>query len=279
MNNNKRETENPLFHVDKQNHEDKLEKVPIECHNGITQNLWSSLSIETRKNIYSKCLQSSFSYGSFPEGVNNSIWSLISDEDKTDILLNTPMISSKYRSNIYKFIFDVDGANNNYDTSFSAISIVSALLLTIPFASASYFDSDFLETLTSTIENCPESSKWGKSFRDPKSIDFLINNFNQLNTNIFFASLLGIIISTVYFILKPSNLDIISKWSKLKLKFLAVLGSMTLLMNIIFLMNFGICLSSYVMVPMSNCGDDKVNWAQGIIAFVIILFLSVYLLA
>ena len=73
-------------------------------------------------------------YGSFPEGVNNTIWNIISDEDKTDILLNTHMISSKYRSNIYKFIFDLDGAINNYDTSFSAISIVSALLLTIPFA-------------------------------------------------------------------------------------------------------------------------------------------------
>ena len=183
MNNNNLETENPLFH-NKQNHEDTLEKVPIECHNGITQNLWSSLSLETRKNIYSKCLQSSMAYGSFPEGVNNSIWNIISDEDKTDILLNTHMISSKYRSNIYKFIYDLDGAINNYDTSFSAISIVSALLLTIPFASASYFDSDFLETLTSTIENCPESSRWSQK---KLSIDAVINGFNQFNTNIFFC--------------------------------------------------------------------------------------------
>jgi hypothetical protein len=188
------------------------------------------------------------------------------------------MKSAKYRSNFYNFVFDLDAASSTYDTAFSAISIVSALLLTIPFSLSSTFDSDFLETLTTTIENCPENTKWGRAFSTIHSINNVINTSNQLNTNIFFSSLIGLLVTTMYFILKPSNLEFMTKWSKVKLKLLALLGAGALFVNMISIMILGMYVSSYVMVPMSNCGDNPTTWASGIVAFILILILSLFLL-
>lgn len=189
---------------------------------------------------------------------------------------NAIIILAKYRSPIYVFFFDIYSTMSNYDSVFSTISIVSALFLTIPFATAGYFDSDFFESFQAQIESCPSNSVWGKTYAKSNKI---IDVMNQSSTNVIFCSLMGIIISTVYFILKPPNLEAIPKWSKIKLKFLALLGSTVLLVNIIYIMFVGIFVSSYMMVPLSSCGDNPIFWAGGLVGFVVIMAVSIYLLA
>jgi hypothetical protein len=161
----------------------------------------------------------------------------------------------------------------------STISIVSALLLTVPFATAGYFNSQYFEALIAAIQSCPSDIGWGQAYNSNSKIDVLINSFNSTSINGFFCSLIGIVVSTVYFVLKPVNLNAIPKWSKFKLKILALLGAITLFVNIINVMMLGIYISSYVMVPFSTCGDNKVNWAAGIVVFLILMVLSIYLLA
>lgn len=71
----------------------KLDNPPAECNEGISNELWSTLSLETRKSIYTKCVEDSMVYGSKPDGISSRIWNMISDNDKADVLLNTNMVS------------------------------------------------------------------------------------------------------------------------------------------------------------------------------------------
>jgi len=203
---------------------------------------------------------------------------MLSDEEKEDILLNTKMIPSKRRSAIYTFFFDVEGTS--YEAVFTAISIVSALLLTIPFNAAQLFNDNFFESFISAVATCPPDSKWGKGFNNNINAQHtLFNGINSMTTNSFFSSLLGISLSTIYFVLKPNDLGMLSKWNKRKLKLLALIGSLNLLLNIVFVMLIGIATVSYIMIPLSFCGDSSVNWAVSIVAYLIMLGFSIYLVA
>ena len=202
---------------------------------------------------------------------------MLSDEEKEDILLNTKMIPAKRPSAIYTFFFDVEGTS--YEAVFTAISIVSALLLTIPFNAAQLFNENFFESFSSAVATCPPDKGWGKFFNTEIAQHKLFNDINSVSTNCFFSSLLGITLSTIYFVLKPSDLSMLSKWNKRKLKLLALIGSLNLLINIVFVMVIGIATISYIMIPLSFCGDSSVNWAFSIVAFLFMLAFSIYLVA
>jgi len=202
---------------------------------------------------------------------------MLSDEEKEDILLHTKMIPAKRPSAIYTFFFDVE--STSYETVFTAISIVSALLLTIPFNAAQLFNDNFFESFSSAVASCPTDKGWGKDFNSISAQNNLFNRINEVSTNSFFSSLLGITLSTVYFVLKPSDLNMLSKWNKRKLKLLALIGSLNLLINIVFVMLIGIATVSYIIIPLSSCGISSVNWAGSIVAFLVMLTFSVYLVA
>lgn len=202
---------------------------------------------------------------------------MLSDEEKEDILLNTKMIPAKRPGAIYTFFFDVEGTS--YEAVFTTISIVSALLLTIPFNAAQLFNENFFESFISAVATCPPDKGWGKDFNNTKAQHHLFDGINSVATNSFFSSLLGISLSTVYFVLKPNDLGMLSKWNKRKLKLLALIGSLNLLINIVFVMLIGIHTVSFIMIPLSFCGDSSVSWAFGIVAFLVMLAFSIYLVA
>ena len=202
---------------------------------------------------------------------------MLSDEEKEDILLNTKMIPAKRPSAIYTFFFDVEGTS--YEAVFTAISIVSALLLTIPFNAAQLFNENFFESFSAGVATCPPDKGWGKIFNNIKAQHHLFDGINSMTTNSFFSSLLGIYLSTIYFVLKPNDVSMLSKWNKRKLKLLSLIGSLNLLVNIVFVMEIGIAMVSYIMIPLSFCGDSSVNWAFSIVAFLVMLAFSIYLVA
>ena len=107
-------------------------------------------------------------------------------------------------------------------------------------------------SLISAVAACPPDKGWVKFYNNTKAQHDLFDNINSVTTNSFFSSLLGISLSTVYFVLKPNDLGMLSKWNKRKLKLLALIGSLNLLINIVFVMLIGIWIYLYMIIILNR---------------------------
>jgi hypothetical protein len=96
--------DNPLHEMNTTLYYNKLDKPPIECNEGMSEELWSLLSIDTKRSIYAKCVEATMVYGSKPDGISSRIWNMITDDDKADVLLNTKMISGNLTTDAIKII-------------------------------------------------------------------------------------------------------------------------------------------------------------------------------
>ena len=244
----------------------------------INQELWDKLSEDTKRKIYSKVLMKSMSEGAKPNGVNNQVWNLLSDDEKVDILMNTHMIPAKRKSPLWSFLFDIDSIDIDYDTSFSAISIVSALLLTIPFNAINFFNNDIYEEIEAAITNCAENQP--DSPMAKMHIKGIVFGSQAYISAVFFTSLIGILVSTIYFIFKPSDIKAMSKRSKLKLKRLALIGSLLLFINLFCVMVLGVKSTQLFATFYDYCGEiTNVPLVLGLFFFFIVAIASFYLIA
>jgi hypothetical protein len=230
-----------------------LSKPPSICRDGITNELWCKLSKDTRKRIYSKIMMKSMAEGAMPSGINESVWVVLSDDEKIDVLINTHMVPAKQRSPLWSFIFDIESINVDYDTSFSAISIVSALLLTIPFSAFSFYNDDFFEAIRGAIIYCEENQP--HSVMAHKSLKDIVSGAQSYISAVFFSSLMGIIVSTIYFIFKPTDISALSRRSKLKIKGLALIGSTIIFINLFSVMVLGIQSIVHISTMYTYCGN------------------------
>jgi hypothetical protein len=66
--------------------------------------------------------------------------------------------NKKQISRVLRFFFDIESNDIDYDVAMSAVSIVSALLISIPFALLGVFDDSWYQDMVDSLQNCPTSS-------------------------------------------------------------------------------------------------------------------------
>lgn len=97
--------------------------------------------------------------GLFPEGISRDLWYSLSDEIKIEILMTSTLTPKKKQmSRVLRFFLDIKSNDIDYDAAMTAVSIVSALLISIPIALLSVFNDSWYQETVDAIENCPVNS-------------------------------------------------------------------------------------------------------------------------
>jgi hypothetical protein len=106
------------------------------------------------------------------------------------------------------------------DSKVSSMAVTSALVLTIPFGLFQALGNNFWSELRRAIDNCGHSN-------DIASIDNIKKNLlNNLNGALA-ASIIGILLSTFYYLLKPSSARSMTLLMKKKIRILVLVLFLT----------------------------------------------------
>jgi len=126
----------------------------------ISQEVWSILTVELKRKILHEEIKIST-----PEGISDELWKELDENLKEEILKciknnqkivngRKTCLNSRYQSSVYRFFTNFDLSDFDYDSAINAMSLVSALILTVPFSVSSSFNTDFWQTLQDQIDIC-----------------------------------------------------------------------------------------------------------------------------
>jgi len=212
-----------------------------------------------------------------PEGISKEVWDAIPTMDEKIIILNS---IKKEEDKITKlnFIQKILSRLNADDVepAMSTLSLICALILTIPFGIASMFNHEQLITLNETLSNCPEDSDFSRGGYTWKYYQSQV--LSNLACNIY-ASMVGLLIAVTYYILKPDDIYI-EKWFEVKGKILLLCMFLTTGSSIISLMNLTADLFQLITVPIEDLCEWNNNpyFLPGTIVLLFSIFLTVFLM-
>jgi hypothetical protein len=158
---------NPLANVDNNGISTRITDTDMlqEVEN-VSDEIWSILSSDIKQIIIAEENKISI-----PEGISEKLWDILADDVKRKILLciksNKGVLDNKTwwqkrdSSSVWSFFTNFESNHFEFESAIQAMSLISALILTVPFAVAGTFNSDFFETLYSQMESCDSTTIWG----------------------------------------------------------------------------------------------------------------------
>ena len=151
-----------------------------------------------------------------------------------------------FNSRILAF-FSTNPLIENPDSGIGALVLVCALILTIPFGCISFLNDAFFTGLQNALALCPD----GRSYSNQTYAMIHFRIMRTLSACIFF-SMMGLILSSVYYVFKPRPGRDLDLWCRNQGRFL--IGSMFLVtaLDIIGLIAFGTYLLEYSAVTIST---------------------------
>lgn len=133
------------------------------------------------------------------------------------------------------------------DTGIGAMVLVCALILTIPFGAFSYLNDSFLTALQKSLKQCEnEKSYSGQTFENIRSL------INKSLSACIFCSLMGLILSSVYYVFKPLPGKDLDTWCRNQGRILIASLFIVTALDIAGLMALGYCLLGYSSVQLVN---------------------------
>jgi hypothetical protein len=102
-------------------------------------------------------------------------------------------------SRVWSFFFGKSHMMEDPDAAISAMTLVCALTLTIPFSIMSYMNGTFFTDLKATLSNCPAGI--GSSAKD--SYDTVFRSMQQALWACVMCSIMGLTLSSVYYVFQP----------------------------------------------------------------------------
>lgn len=178
--------------------------VPRELEDFVSPNAWKVLRPEARSLLVLGELM-----GVCPAGIDAALWKTLSDQGKRMIKsdLHAEKLRSdkseevKYRSNVLKFFMHFESDDFNFDGGVSAMALICALLLTIPFGLLSFLNDSFWTSTGKKIDACGGSIL---STGEYGLADYQYEIVHNL-VCVIYASMSGLILSTFYYLFKPSK--------------------------------------------------------------------------
>ena len=222
------------------------QKNELERPEEINGSTWERLNDTTRKAIVDRL------YILRPPGFDSTLWDGMSDMTKkciADDLFDTLEVAESKKKEIYRrqSLGFINGRIDNYvnneasstarwwllrmtvrsrvvtfffsgvhviedpDAGIGAMVLVCALILTIPFGVLSFINDTYLTNLKAAIEGCSHmTSQSGESFH------LVRNRINISLSACMYFSMMGLIISSVYYVFKPLPGKEIDRWCRLQ---------------------------------------------------------------
>jgi hypothetical protein len=224
---NERSTGNPLH---------RASAIPEVEHpeEQIHLDIWNALkgNLALQEKIAKKALEAVA-----PKGFDAKVWELLSLEDKKAIKKKLPKQKIKTifgfelgTSNVLLFFGDMEGDNFNFDAGINSMSLICALILTIPFGLLGTLDQDHWTKVMSQLAKCP-----GGKLRTYGFDDWFMETMNNIAC-VIYSAMSGLVLSTVYYLFKPKNEAKVSHIDSIKhrvLIFLLFMSTVTCVVGLI----------------------------------------------
>ena len=250
-------------------------KSEIERPEEICASTWSKLNINTKSAIVDKL------HNLRPPGFDSTLWKSLSDLTRKSItddlyghdanidseknpklshqifrFINKRIdncfrqdLSSTYRwwllrltthSRVVTFFFSGVHVIEDPDAGIGAMVLVCALILTIPFGTFSYVNPQFLSNLSTALLACPDEKSYsGESYGQ------IHDRMTASLSACMYFSLMGLIISSVYYVFKPLPGKGIDRWCRLQGRILMLSLFIVTAAAISSLMSLGLYLLEY----------------------------------
>jgi hypothetical protein len=143
------------------------------------------------------------------------------------------------------------------DAAISAMALICALVLTIPFSVFTVINDGFLTALRTAIEACPNG----------------VNYYNQSYRTVYirlvgspgltmYASIMGLIISSIYFIFKPSKGKDLDRWCRRQGRLLMTIQFIVCIVAVLALCSTAAQLFSSFNIELANIctADGSSDW-------------------
>ena len=173
----------------KNKHEPYLEN--LETHNAARKNRF----LRAAHNVWTKILTAFFTKPNYREAFNLKYWWF-------------QRLTKRLR--VFKFFSPFsDHLIDEPESAISAMALICALILTVPFWIFGLFKDSYITDLKDSIDICPgHVNKFGESFHDAYRTLLLYPSVTM------YTSLMGLIMSSIYFIFKPSKGRDLDKWCR-----------------------------------------------------------------
>ena len=221
-------------------------KLEIERPEEVCFNTWSKLNMNTQSAIIDKL------HNIRPSGFDSTLWDSLNDltkksitddlhgyktknESEKDLKFQNQLFGSfnriiddflhkglsprsrwwilrvTSRSRVLTFFFSGVHVIEDPDSGIGAMVLVCALILTIPFSTFSYINAGWLLSLQTAVESCSNKKSYsGESYGQIH--DRMISSLSAC----MYFSLMGLIISSVYYVFKPLPGKEIDHWCRLQ---------------------------------------------------------------
>ena len=142
---------------------------------------------------------------------------------------------------------------NDSDTIINSVTVVNALLLTIPFQLVGAFNADFWEWEMNNIANCNNGTynQTSGQFNPPELNETGLSIYLTVSTDVFecaFSSSIGLVLATIYYTLRPRNQSTFKQWwprGKFSLILILIFTALAIISLLrLFGMSVGLLLSS-----------------------------------
>ena len=246
---------------------------------GFDSTLWMSLSDLTKKSITDDLyghtvksqsektlkLQSHF-FGCITSKIDTYLYNHLSTTHRWWLLRVTS------RSRVLTFFFSGIHVIEDPDSGIGAMVLVCALILTIPFSTFSYLNAEWLSSLETAVNSCSNQRSYsGESYGQIH--DRMISSLSAC----MYFSLMGLIISSVYYVFKPLPGKEIDHWCRLQGRVLMLSLFMVTAAAISSLMSLGLYLLEYSSLqPIDICSfHANPSFETGIIGIVLSFVIAV----
>lgn len=201
--------------------------------------------------------------------INGKIDNFINNE--TSSAARWWLLRMTVNSRVLTFFFSEVHVIEDPDAGIGAMVLVCALILTIPFSAFSFINDSFLSALKSAIEACPnQKSHSGESF------DFIHHRMNISLTACMYFSMMGLIISSVYYVFKPLPGKEIDRWCRCQGRVLIMSLFCVTGAAIAALMTLGLYLIEYSLVRLDESCTYSVDalYFPGIAGLAVSFFIA-----
>lgn len=214
-------------------------KSPLMSGKSQVSNTLSPRSNENNANTSS----SMYPDTALPERID-SVMDAVLYSDCSHVYINLKKYMKK--STLYTFWNGKRIGPEEIDSVLTTFTIVNALLLWLPFNMIGYLGFQFWDWFQNTLDYCPNT------------VTVYLEVYNSMENALFinlFGSICGIIISIVYFICRPTDVERFHKWWK-RGRWGVLLNMIFTLMSIVGIMtNFTLMTTSYMNSSSNLCAS------------------------
>lgn len=193
---------NIWHHLEIETQNEIYDKLDLIRPKGFDEELWERLDGNCHETINKAMKESQFGFGL-------SSGNSLAVNTKETIFTRNYWIKRLRKSRIVAFFISENHIVDDPDAGIGALSLVCALILTIPYGIFQFLTSDFFDALYIQMLTCKD----GRSINGRNYQEVFDRMISSLAATIF-GSMMGLILSSFYYIFQPLAGKDIEKWCR-----------------------------------------------------------------